>query len=70
MNKVKEIAEKIEDIKEFGSIPRYAVECGKKYIYVCKNNGQFTRRDMGDGPWATFIGKFTADEAEKIFLNK
>lgn len=37
----------------------YSVEIGRKYAYVCRNNGAFHRGDSGHlGGYATFIGKF------------
>ena len=67
-NEIKEIVEKIESANEFGNVPAYSVEAGRKYIYVCRNNGQFHRGNAPNGGgWATFIGKFTADEAKEFF---
>jgi len=63
------LKEKIEEIKAFGDVPAYSVEIGYKYIYVCRNNGQFHKGDAPSGSegWATFIGKFTAEEIKKEF---
>ena len=65
---IKAIMEKIESSKEFGEIPSYSVEAGRKYLYVCKNNGQFHKGNAPHGGgWATFIGKFSVDEARVFF---
>ena len=70
MKTLKAIGEQIESKKEFGDIPAYSVEVGRKYIYVCKNNGQFHRGDMeGVGGYATFVGKYSRDGAIVRFLS-
>ena len=76
MRELKELKEKIEEIKEFGDIPRYSVVAGRKYIYVWLNNGQVPatrnlpelKRLSNWGGYATFIGRFTPEEAKKKFL--
>lgn len=47
----------------------YSVIAGRKYFYVCKNNGQAHKGNApsGSGGWATFIGKYTADEIKECF---
>ena len=62
----------MEGIMDFGIIPRYSVLAGKKYIYVCLNNGVFhtgprEKTIPGD---ATFIGKFTSDEIVSSFSKR
>ncbi len=66
---IDEIKNKIENIKEFGDIPRYTVEIEKNKLVVCMNNGQFTTDETmsnKDGR-ATFIGKFSPTDAIKKF---
>jgi hypothetical protein len=66
---INEVKEKIESIMEFGGIPKFVVVKSQKHLYVCRNNGQFHKGDCCNIPgFATFIGKFTADEAENEFL--
>ena len=75
MSTLEQVKKEIEEIKEFGDIPRYSVELGRKYIYVWLNNGQVpaTRnlskleRLSGWGGYATFIGRFTPEEAKEFF---
>lgn len=65
--KMKELVDAIERIPQWegGDVPAYAAEAGRKYIYVCLNNGQFHRGDapQGNGAWATYCGKLTYDQA-------
>lgn len=44
----------------------YAAAKGRKYIYICKNNGAFSwsRRDSMLPGYASFIGRFTVKEAQ------
>lgn len=73
MNTLKELAKQIEQIKEFGDIPKYSTVAGRKYIYVFKNNGQIpTTRNLSElqrlsgwGGYATFIGRFTIEEIQE-----
>jgi hypothetical protein len=64
--KLIELKGQLESIPEYGSVPRYSVEIGKKYAYVCHNNGAFHRGDMMGGGWATFIGRYTADDCDLV----
>jgi hypothetical protein len=62
MNSLKQIAEKID-----GSCD-YSADAGTKYIYVCRNNGQFHRGDcVGIAGFASFIGRYTRDDIEIAF---
>jgi hypothetical protein len=55
---LKQIVEKIDG-------PEYVAEAGTKYIYMCRNDGQFHRGDcVGIAGFATFIGRYTRDELE------
>jgi len=68
---LKEVAQKIEQIKEFGEIPSYSVQACKKYLYVCRNNGQFHKGEANGKPgWAKFLGQFSRDEAVYTFLKR
>ena len=58
---IKEKREDIIDNLENGG--DYSIEKKRKYIYVCKNNGQFHTGNAAKIPgYATFIGKFSIDE--------
>ena len=49
---------------------RFSAVAGKKYIYVCKNNGQFHMGEKEGRPgYAHFIGRFTPREIIIAFLN-
>jgi len=70
MKTLKQIARQIEQSKmAFGEIPEYSVVAGTKYLYVCRNNGQHHKGNaIGIPGFATFVGKFTAEEVIERFL--
>ncbi len=54
---LKETVEKINECGDFVAV------AGRKYIYVCRNNGQFHKGDMTHGGgWATFVAKVTPNQ--------
>lgn len=60
----KEMISKIEKFYNFSS--ELVAEIGRKYVYVCRNNGAFHKGDMsGVGGWATFCHKTTIEEVYK-----
>jgi len=60
METLGKIRQLFDNVKVFGSMPRYTTEIYRRRLYVCRNNGQFHHGDMdGRGGWATFVGKFT-----------
>ena len=73
--KRKEIIAKLESLQEFGDIPKFSIVTTRKYIYVWRNNGQVPKtrniRELeklsGSGGYATFIGRFTTQEALDYF---
>ena len=60
--KLHQAAAEWESEMEFGNTPKYSVKVGRKYFYVCKNNGSFHKGDAGHLPgYATFVGRFGAE---------
>lgn len=61
----------LENIVEFGNIPRYAMKVYRGRLYVWKNNGQIPstkslskiEKLSGSNGYATWIGIFEPDEA-------
>jgi len=66
---LKEIKERINKIKIFGDTPAYDCVIRNGYLVVCQNDGQLTHdpKKSGQDGYATFIGKFTPDEAIRYF---
>lgn len=66
---IEQVKEKIEDIKAFGDIPRYAVEIENGMLTICGNDGQFTNNPQMSGidGYATFVGVFSVDDAIHFF---
>ncbi len=62
------VMEALDAKTEFGNVPKYAVSVKGGYLYVCRNNGQFHRGGSSGVPgYATFLGRFTAQEAKTRF---
>ncbi len=54
----------LEIAKEIEADGKYTTKTGRKYIYVCQNNGAIHTGNMeGVGGYAKFIGKFSYDVA-------
>jgi len=59
METLEKIRQLFDNVKVFGSMPRYITEIYRRRLYVCRNDGQFHHGDMnGRDGWATFVGKF------------
>jgi hypothetical protein len=65
-----EICEAIESSMAFGEVPEFKTERTRRYIFVCRNNGQFHRGDAPiGGGYATFEGRFTKESALKFMCD-
>jgi len=59
MKPLQKIAEKINEGNKFSA------QAGTKYLYVCKNNGQFHKGNGNNTPgYASFVGRMTINEAQ------
>jgi hypothetical protein len=59
MKQTENIDQLIIDLNNAGE---YSLEKGRKYIYVCKNNGAFTRSKCSLPGYASFIGRFDEED--------
>jgi hypothetical protein len=63
------VKEKIELMETMEGLPKYNAKISRSKIVICKNNGCFHYGNKSHlSGYATFIGKFKADEAENNFL--
>lgn len=70
MENLKEIVRELDARTEEGGCQEFSYHAGRKYLHICRNNGQ---AHMGDwlaghqpGGWADYVGKCTLRGAKQL----